>query len=97
MNCEFCHQESTYEIRGIRLCPEHATEALEHGADFTNDFRDVRFTSEELKHPLLAEAQLARNLIVTRRKYLAIREIKLCTEMTQEQLEFISHRLKGAA
>lgn len=89
MKCEFCRSLSVREIRGISLCLEHFLEALEHCADFTNDFTDVRFTSRELKHPLLAEAAHSH------RQFRLIRERqrKSQDDLSLEQLEF----LKGAA
>ena len=89
MNCNFCPEKSTHEIRGIKLCAEHYIEALEHGADFTNDFTDIRFTSHELKNELLSEAQ------ITRRHYYLKRHLrtKIEQELSPSQLEFV----KGAA
>ncbi len=88
INCDFCPQKSTYEIRGTKLCAEHAVEALEHGADFTNDFTDLRFTKYELQNALLNEAQITRRISAIKR----YRRIKLEQELSPAQLEFVKKR-----
>lgn len=93
MKCDFCQQESTYDLRGTRLCYPHAVEAFEHGADFTNDFSDIRFTAHELQLEILAEAQLTRRTIYLGRKMREKMRLKYRGELSDAQREF----LKGAA
>jgi hypothetical protein len=39
--CYGCDALATKELRGFGMCVTHYAEALEHGADFGNDFTGV--------------------------------------------------------